>query len=114
MVSMLSRKIANKAVESLNKTKHRDLYYILISFGLGLLFTLVGIYNIFTEATKDVTTRIIYFWESLCLELNLNKMNQKMEINSMTSEKEKMLAGHFHNEANFAVIFKYSLFYNFF
>lgn len=25
----------------------------------------------------------------------------------MTSEKEKMLAGHFHNEANFAVIFKY-------
>ncbi|EMB63310.1 hypothetical protein EKS17_04085 [Streptococcus mutans] len=23
----------------------------------------------------------------------------------MTSEKEKMLAGHFHNEANFAVIF---------
>ncbi|AJD55342.1 hypothetical protein PHG01_00941 [Streptococcus mutans PKUSS-HG01] len=69
MVNMLSRKIANKAVESLNKTKHRDLYYILISFGLGLLFTLVGIYNIFTEATKDVTTRIIGV--ILCLALGI-------------------------------------------
>ena len=64
MVNMLSRKIANKAVESLNKTKHRDLYYI-----LGLLFTLVGIYNIFTEATKDVTTRIIGV--ILCLVLGI-------------------------------------------
>lgn len=70
MSNMLSRKIANKAVDSLNKTKkHRDLYYILISFGLGLLFTLVGIYNIFTEAAKDVTTRIIGV--ILCLVLGI-------------------------------------------
>ncbi len=32
----------------------------------------------------------------------------------MTSEKEKMLAGQLYNAANFTVIFKYSLFYNFF
>lgn len=41
-----------------------------------------------------------YFWELLCLELNLNKVNQKMGIDSMASEKEKMLAGQLYNAAD--------------
>lgn len=54
-----SRIIAEKAVEKVEQSQHRNLILIIGSLGFGLLMLVVAILNIFSEATPDPTTRWI-------------------------------------------------------
>ena len=54
-----SRIIAEKAVEKVEQSQHRNLILIIGLLGFGLFMLVVAMMNIFSEATPDPTTRWI-------------------------------------------------------
>ena len=85
-----SRIIAEKAVEKVEKSQHRNLILIIGSLGFGLLMLVVAILNIFSEATPDPTTR--WIGVVICLLLSFLSFSIGIVLWSQKKEENKDLS----------------------
>lgn len=77
--------------------------------------TLFLIYKVFFS-WKNWSLVVVLVASHFCLRkliANMNSLFYQKNLSNLFLTSQ-FVASHFHNEANFAVIFKYSLFYNFF
>ena len=84
-----SRIIAEKAVEKVEKSQHRNLILIIGSLGFGLLMLVVAMMNIFSEATPDPTTRWIRV--IICILLSFLSFSIGIVLWSQKKEENKDL-----------------------
>ena len=85
-----SRIIAEKAVEKVDQSQHRNLILIIGSLGFGLLMLVVAILNIFSEATPDPTTR--WIGVVICLLLSFLSFSIGIVLWSQKKEENKDLS----------------------
>ncbi len=84
-----SRIIAEKAVEKVEKSQHRNLILIIGSLGFGLLMLVVAMMNIFSEATPDPTTR--WIGVIICILLSFLSFSIGIVLWSQKKEENKDL-----------------------
>ncbi len=85
-----SRIIAEKAVEKVEQSQHRNLILIIGSLGFGLLMLVVAILNIFSEATPDPITR--WIGVVICLLLSFLSFSIGIVLWSQKKEENKDLS----------------------
>ena len=80
-----SRIIAEKAVEKVEKSQHRNLILIIGLLGFGLFMLVVAMMNIFSEATPDPTTR----WIGVVICILLSFLSFSIGIVLWSQKKEE-------------------------
>ena len=84
-----SRIIAEKAVEKVEQSQHRNLILIIGLLGFGLFMLVVAMMNIFSEATPDPTTR--WIGVAICILLSFLSFSIGIVLWSQKKEENKDL-----------------------